>query len=98
MSDSFYKQSEMALASAIDGEVVALHVDRGQCYGMREVAATVWNLLAKPLNLEGICNRLVEIYDVEMDVCRAEVTTLVSELQNEGLIEKVPPPPSLNAR
>ena len=95
MSDPFYKHSEKALASLIHDDVVALHLERGQCYGMQKVAATVWNLLEEPMNLEGICSRLVEIYDVEPDVCRLEVMTLMNELHSEGLLETVQPGRSL---
>ena len=94
MSKSLYKRSNDALFSEVGNDVVALHVERGQCYGMENVTAAVWSMLAEPTTIESICERLLERYDVEPAVCRAEVGKLMMTLQSEGLVESVAMPAS----
>lgn len=89
MSNRLYKRSDQALFSEIGNDVVALHIERGQCYGMENVTAAVWAMLAEPSTIESICARLLDRYEVEPDVCRAEVGKLMMTLQSEGLIEPV---------
>lgn len=84
-----YKRSEQALHSEVGTDVVALHIDRGQCYGMEDVTADVWRMLAEPSDLDTICEQLQERYDVNPDVCRDDIATLLVQMQAEGLIEPI---------
>ena len=80
-------RSGQALSADVGEDVVALHVARGHCYGMEKVAAAVWNLLAEPIDLDRICEQLVQRYDVDAGTCRAEVGALLAQFESEGLIE-----------
>ena len=74
------------LEADVGGEIVALHIEKGQCYGMNAVASRVWALLAEPTSPEQICARLSEEYNVDADTCRTDVAALLAELRSEGLI------------
>ena len=37
------------LEADVNGEIVALHIEKGQCYGLNEVGSRVWALLAEPM-------------------------------------------------
>ena len=78
---------EELLEADVNGEIVALHIDKGQCYGMNSVASRIWQLLAEPTSPEQICARLVEEYEVDPAACRADVDALLADLQAEGLIK-----------
>lgn len=82
----FRKVGEL-LESDVDEEIVALDVDRGQCYGLNAVGSRVWRLLDSPMSLGDICSALQDEYEVEPEVCEEEVTRLLSELRSEGLVE-----------
>ena len=77
---------EDLLEADVNGEIVALHIDKGQCYGMNGVASRIWALLAEPTSPERICQTLVQEYDVDPATCRAEVDALLTDLKAEGLI------------
>jgi hypothetical protein len=49
----------------------------------------VWRLLAEPIAIEQICDRLLELYEVEPDVCRGDVERLVAQFRKEGLVDSV---------
>ena len=89
MSGPIYKLSEKALFTAVGEDIVALNVDDGQCYGMEKVTAAVWRLLEKPMSMDQICDRLVEMYAVDNATCRADVERLFGQLRSEGLIEEI---------
>ena len=78
---------EELLEADVNGEIVALHIDKGQCYGMNNVASRIWQLLAEPTSPEQICARLAEEYEVDPGTCRADVDALLAELEAEGLIK-----------
>jgi len=78
---------EELLEADVNGEIVALHIDKGQCYGMNNVASRIWQLLAEPTSPEQICARLAEEYEVDPGTCRADVDALLAELKAEGLIK-----------
>lgn len=88
MNEPRFKRSEQAISADVGQDVVALHVARGHCFGMEQVAASVWKLIEEPIGLDGICAALVEQYDVAPERCRAEVEALIDDLQREGLVER----------
>jgi hypothetical protein len=84
-----FKRSEKAIFSNVGGDVVALHVDRGQCYGMEKITATVWDLLSSPMSANDLCERLMQIYVVEPSECRSDIDELLGTMESEGLVERV---------
>lgn len=70
----------------IDGEILALSIEQGTCYGMNQVASCIWNLLAKPIQICDLCAALLAVYRVDSDVCERQVLDLLEELRAEGLI------------
>jgi hypothetical protein len=80
---------EDLLEADVNGEIVALHIDKGQCYGMNAVASRVWQLLAEPTSPDRICEKLVQEYDVDEATCRSQVASLLADLSAEGLIRPV---------
>lgn len=80
---------EELLEADVNGEIVALHVDRGQCYGLNGVASEIWRMLAEPTSIEEMCARLTSGYDVDETTCRDEVVRLVSQLEEEGLVKRL---------
>ena len=84
-----YKRRGEVLHAEVGDDVVALHVDRGQSYGMENVTAAVWRMLAEPTDLESICEALQQRYEVSPDTCRSEVGRLLERFESEGLVERV---------
>ena len=77
------------LQADVNGEIVALNVEQGQCYGLNSVASEIWRMLEEPKSIDEICVKLTEDYDVDAAICRSEVLTLLSQLEDEGLIKQL---------
>lgn len=86
-AETVFRKSTELLESDVDEEIVALDVEKGQCYGLNAVGSRVWKLLDSPMSIQQICSSLQEEYDVAQDICQAEVSRLLADLQSEGLVQ-----------
>jgi len=84
--DMKMKRIESILESEIDGDVIALSIDKGMCYGFNEVGSRVWQILEQGVSIREISDLLVREYDVDSATCEEEVARLVGELHAEGMI------------
>jgi hypothetical protein len=84
----FVRCQEM-LEADVNGEIVALHLDRGQCYGMNGVASEIWRMLSEPASIEEIAAELAGVYEVDSATCRSEVGRLLAQLKEEGLVKEL---------
>jgi hypothetical protein len=89
MSETKYRRVSGTVFQEVDRDILALNVQRGQCYGMEETAAEIWKMLDEPVTEHEICAHLQRIYDVQEDVCRNDVAELFQSFKAEGLIERV---------
>lgn len=87
---TLYRRTSATLFADVDQDVVALQADRGYCYGMEGVIAEVWKLLEQPADLNTLCNRLMEQFEVDRVTCEADVAELLQQMEAEQLIERVP--------
>ena len=70
-------------------DIQALFVAAGDCFGLNEVARTVWRNLAEPKNFAQLRDALLMEYDVGVDQCTAELRDLIDDLVAKGLVRSV---------
>ena len=78
--------TDKLIDAEIDGEIVALSIEHGTCYGMNRIGSRIWTLLAKPIRICDLCAALLAEYRVDPHVCERQVLDLLEELRAEGLI------------
>ncbi|HST36151.1 MAG TPA: PqqD family peptide modification chaperone [Allosphingosinicella sp.] len=83
---SVVARSEALLTAEVDGELIAMSVDQGACYGMNPVGTRIWALLAEPRTIDSLCDQLAEDYDVDPATCRRDVLDLLDTLAAEKLV------------
>ena len=83
------RRGEM-IETEVDGELVALHVDNGTCYGFNSTATRVWGMIQEPRLLSELTEALVRDYDVDTATCEAQLRELLDELAADGLVEIKP--------
>jgi hypothetical protein len=71
----------------LSGEAAVLDFKSGMYYGLDEVGATIWKLIAEPRTVGEICETILAEYDVEAEVCERDVIALLGKLAAQGLIE-----------
>ena len=85
--DCIVRRGSGLLEAEVDGEVVALSVDKGMCYGLNKVGSRVWALIGEPMRIRDICAVLVREYAVDQATCEQQVLELLEELLGEGMID-----------
>jgi len=72
------------LAAKVGDELVMMSATTGRYLGLNDVGARVWDLLETPCDVDALCARLEQEYEVAPEVCRAEIDAFVTELIAHG--------------
>ena len=78
------------IEAEVDGELVALHVDKGTCYGFNGTATRIWGMIEQPKRLSELKEELLSEFDVDPETCETQLRELLDELAADGLIETRP--------
>jgi len=70
----------------VEGEMVLFHSETGEYYGLNEVAARVWRLIAEGASQEAMIERLLAEYEVDSETAHAEVARLIDEFAASNLV------------
>ena len=95
MNDEIMVRRRDGLIQAeVDGELVALHIDNGACYGFNVTATRIWALIETPRRLSDLREKLLEEYDVDPETCEQQLVEMLKALEQDGLVELQPQPHS----
>jgi hypothetical protein len=75
------------ISADLAGEAVILNLETGMYYGLAQVGARIWGLLAEPTRAVDIRDAILQEYDVEFRRCERDVIALLEQLADAGLIE-----------
>jgi hypothetical protein len=88
MTDASYLRRPDLRAVEMDGELVMMGQEQGEYYGLKEVAASLWNHLAEPRTLDELCKLVAAEYDVTPEDCRADIAAFLDELVGKDLVRR----------
>lgn len=74
------------VACEVDGEAVILDLESETYFGLNPVGTRIWDLIQEPALVGDLCEALLKEYDVEPERCRREVTSLLNEMVDEGIV------------
>jgi len=80
------------LAAKVGDELVMMSAEKGNYIGLSNIGARIWEMIETPQELDAVCARLLDEYDVTPEVCRAEVQNFLDELVKHGAIALDPSP------
>ena len=83
-----YEVAPDALFRELRGGAVALNLKTGQYYSLNKVGARMWILLQQEESLEAVIGAIVADYNVDAEQVAQDLTRLLQELQESGLIGK----------
>ena len=84
-SDVLIERRGGLIEAEVDGELVALHVENGTCYGFNGTATRIWSLLEEPMSLGQLCEALSLEFDTTENF-ETEVMDFVRDLEADGLV------------
>ena len=85
--DSRVEVNEDVLFQELQGEAVLLNLKSGIYFGLDAIGTRIWQLFSKHEALSAVAQAIVEEYEVTLDSCEADLLTLVSELERQGLVK-----------
>ena len=78
--------SDNVLFQQISGECVLLNMESEQYFGLDEVGARIWELLAEEEDTQKVLEQLLAEYEVDETTLKQDLSKLLSELETEKLI------------
>jgi PqqD family protein of HPr-rel-A system len=74
------------VSTAVDDEVVVLHLPTGTYHGLNGVGAHLWARLAEPRRVADLVASVADACDVDPAVCESDVRAFVADLAALGLV------------
>ena len=81
-----FSKADDALMSDLDDLKVIMSISRGQFMELNATGKAIWERLDGKRSLEEIAAELHEHYDVDADVCEADVVRFIGEMQDLSLV------------
>ena len=81
------KVPEAVLISNLQEESVILNLDSERYYGLDNVGTRMYSVLTTSESIEAAYELLLEEYNVDKEVLRADLVTLIDTLLEQGLVE-----------
>jgi hypothetical protein len=81
------KSNNQQMTADLGGELAILDLQSGVYYGLDEVGARIWNLLASPRTLLELRDAILAEYNVEPERCEQDLVKLISDLSRHKLVE-----------
>ena len=84
-----YRVKPGLIAQSVDGELLILNREQEQIHQLNPVASFIWQELDGQVPIEQLVMAITNKYDVEQDVAKHDLESLLSELSDLQLIEVV---------
>jgi hypothetical protein len=73
----------------MDGELVMMNIEQGRYFGLNQTGTRIWTLLAKPVVISDLCDKLMAEFNVDQKQCEKEVVAYLEKLLTRGLLQVV---------
>jgi hypothetical protein len=80
------QRSAQAVTAEVGEEIIFLHEGEGVYFSLDGVGAFVWKNLEAPRTYRELVDLVLEEYDVEEELLRADLTALMAEMVAKGLL------------
>lgn len=81
------KPSHSAIFAEVEGQILAGNLETRDTLALQDVAADMWKAIVEWGNLDDVADALLEAYDVQEEVLRADLERFVQDLLDRGLLE-----------
>jgi hypothetical protein len=88
-SDTLVRRLDGLVEARVDSEILALHVEQGNCYAFNVTAAQVWSSLEEPRRIGEIRDELLASFDVDVETCERQLIEIIDQLVRQGLVTTV---------
>ena len=83
------KVPDEILVSGLEGESVILNLNSERYFGLDEVGTRMMSVLSESNSIQAAYEKLLEEYDVEGEVLRKDLISIIEQMVEQGLAEVV---------
>ena len=87
--DTLVRRLDGLVEARVDSEILALHVEQGNCYAFNVTAAHVWSSLGEPRRIGDVRDELLASFEVDVETCERQLIEIVDQLVRQGLVTTV---------
>ncbi len=87
--DTLIRQHPDQIAAEADGEVLMMHIESGNYFGLNEVASFIWNQLDEPRSIAELCAAIQTEFEVDEALCQADAMDFLQGMIDDGLAQVV---------
>lgn len=84
--DTTFVRNDALPSGEVDGELVALDMDKGDCFGLDKIGTEIWHLAARPVRRDALVEALTQRYDVAPDKCARDIDPFLKDMVVAGLL------------
>lgn len=88
-SDMNYVASPECVSCAVEEGIAVLDLRSNTYFSLDTVGALVWSRMSAPASLDDLTETVRTEYEVDLDVCRRDITELLDNLLGHDLIQVV---------
>ena len=87
--DRFTANKKKFLSSVFSDEMMLMNLETGNYLGLNPVSSDIYKLAEENATAEEIIKNLLEKYDVEEAMCRAQVMTCITDMVDKEMLIKI---------
>jgi hypothetical protein len=81
-----YKRNSKTISGRLHEEMIMMDIDQGKYFSLNPVATRIWDFLEHEMDVEELCGKLMEEYEVRPEQCREEVIGYLGDMIRLGLV------------
>lgn len=92
--ETLIRQHPEQIAAEADGEVLMMHIESGNYFGLNEVASFIWNQLEQPRRISEVCAAVLSEFDVDEARCQTDALAFLQGMIDDELVQVASAEPS----
>lgn len=80
------RRTENVFTAPLEDTLLMMSVENGVYHGLNSVGARIWELLEQPTTEAAVIERLLAEFEVEPEICTAQVAAFLTGLRERGLL------------
>lgn len=79
-------RSSSILAAEVNSEIVMMSIEKGQYFGLDDIASDIWKRIEPPCSFAALIDALAVEYDAERATITADVRLLLSRMADQDAV------------
>ena len=84
-----YIRNSRTISGRLHDEMVMMAIEQGKYLDLNQVATRIGDILEHPLDIDGLCRRLLDEYDTSAVQCRRDTEAYIADMMKLGLVIQV---------